>query len=115
MHCEESRAAYRKAKASPKRPDYLLRLYVTGSTPGSLRAIRNLRAICDEHLSNRYELEIVDIYQQPELAMRLDLVAAPTLVKQLPEPVRRTVGDLSDRARVLYGLGIGAEIVVKEF
>ena len=96
----EARAAKKKA------PHYVLRLFVTGTTPKSLRAIRNLRAICEEYVPDRYDLEIVDIYQQPELAAQLDLVAAPTLVKQLPEPIRRVVGDLSDTEKVLGGLEV---------
>lgn len=94
------------AKASPTGPVYLLRLYVTGATAGSMRAIRNLRTICEEYIPGGYELEVVDIYQQPELAVHYDLLAAPTLIKQLPEPVQRMIGDLSDREKVLCGLGL---------
>ena len=85
---------------------FVLRLYVTGTTLRSTRAIANLREVCDEHLSDRYELEVVDVYQQPELAAREQLVAVPTLVKRLPLPLRRLVGDLSDRQRVLAGLDL---------
>jgi len=85
---------------------YLLKLFVTGSTPRSLRAVANLRAICEEHLSGHYELQIIDLYQQPELAKENKLVAAPTLIKSLPEPVRRVIGDMSDTAEVLVGLDI---------
>jgi circadian clock protein KaiB len=87
-------------------PQYLLKLFVTGSTPRSLKAIANLRSICEEHLAGRYELQIVDLYQQPELAKENKLVAAPTLIKSLPEPVRRVIGDMSDTAEVLVGLDI---------
>jgi circadian clock protein KaiB len=85
---------------------YLLRLYVVGATPGSQRAIANLRAICETELAGRYELEVIDIYQQPTLAEGEQIIAAPTLIKQLPLPVRRLVGDMSDRDRVLLGLDL---------
>jgi circadian clock protein KaiB len=85
---------------------YLLRLYVVGATPGSQRAISNLRAICETELAGRYELEVIDIYQQPTLTEGEQIIAAPTLVKELPPPVRRLVGDMSDRDRVLIGLDL---------
>jgi len=85
---------------------YVLRLYVTGATPGSTRAITNMKAICDEHLKGRYSLEIIDIYQQPALARGDQIVAAPTLVRKLPAPLRRLVGDPSERERVLLGLDL---------
>ncbi len=87
-------------------PRYVLRLYVTGSTPRSARAIENMRRICEEHLAGRYDLEVIDIYQRPEAAREFQLIAAPTLVKLLPEPLRRIVGDLSDRDKVLHGLDL---------
>ena len=83
---------------------YRLRLFVAGSTLRSQRAIENLRRICAEHLAGRIDLEVVDIYQQPELAQQNQVIAAPTLVKLLPMPVRRIVGDLSVTERVLRGL-----------
>jgi circadian clock protein KaiB len=85
---------------------YTLRLYVTGLTPRSTRAIANLRALCEEFLTGRHELEVIDLYQQPELAQSAQLIAAPTLVKELPLPVRRLIGDLSDEQRVLAGLDL---------
>jgi circadian clock protein KaiB len=85
---------------------HVLRLFVTGSTPRSLRAITNLRAICEEHLAGRYTLEVVDLYQQPELAKLNNLIAAPTLIKSLPEPMRRVIGDMSDEGQVLLGLDL---------
>lgn len=88
---------------------YVLRLYVTGVTPRSMRAIANIKAICEEHLQGRYTLEVIDVYQQPELAQREDIVAMPTLVKQLPVPLRRMVGDLSTRQKVLLGLDLRAK------
>ncbi len=85
---------------------YTLKLFVTGATPCSLRAIRNLRRICEERMPGRYDLRIVDIYQQPQLARDEQIVAAPTLIKSLPLPVRRIIGDMSDEVRVVMGLGL---------
>ena len=85
---------------------YVLRLYVTGSTPKSARAIRNIQAICEEKLQGRYELEVIDIYQHPGRLKPEQIVVAPTLVKSLPLPVRRIIGDLSNTERVLVGLDI---------
>lgn len=87
---------------------FVLRLYVTGTTARSMRAIANLRRLCEQHLAGRYDLKVVDVYQQPELAAREQLVAAPTLVKEAPLPLRRLVGDLSDQERVLAGLDLPA-------
>lgn len=85
---------------------YVLRLYVTGTSPQSNRAVANIREICDRRLEGRYQLEIVDLYQQPELARGQQIVAAPTLVKELPPPLRRLVGDLSNTRRVLLALDL---------
>lgn len=85
---------------------YVLRLYIAGSTPGSSRAVETLKAVCEEHLTGRYTLEVVDIYQQPVLARDEQIIAVPTLVKQLPLPIRRILGDLSDKQRVLVGLDL---------
>src|SRR4029077_16796620 len=85
---------------------YVLRLYVTGMTPRSARAVENLRSVCDEFLEGRYDLEVIDIYQQPALTKGEQIIAAPTLIKKLPLPVRRLVGDMSDRERVLVGLDL---------
>lgn len=99
-------------QAHSKRPvksdgrDYVLRLYVTGATRLSHTAITNLREICSEYLKGRYDLEVVDIYQAPEKAKVDNIIAAPTLIKQLPLPARRLVGDLSKRGRVLLLLGL---------
>ena len=84
----------------------MLRLYVTGLTLRSSQAIARLQSVCEEFLQGRYDLEVIDIYQQPELARSAQLVAAPTLIKELPLPVRRLIGDLSDRRRVLVGLDL---------
>jgi circadian clock protein KaiB len=88
-------------------PDhYVLRLYVTGITAKSAMAIANIRSLCDEYLPGRHDLEVIDIYQQPIEAIGSQIIAAPTLVKQYPTPVRKMIGDLTDRKRVLLGLDI---------
>ncbi len=81
-----------------------LRLYVAGQTPKSMIALANLKRICQEHLANRYTIEIVDLLQHPELARRDHIMAIPTLIRNLPEPVRKIIGDLSNTERVLIGL-----------
>ena len=86
--------------------NYILRLYVSGTTPRSALAIANARAICEERLKGRYELEVIDIYQHPQDLKPEQILVAPTLVKKLPLPVRRIIGDLSDTDRVLVGLDI---------
>ncbi|GFO59991.1 KaiB 1 [Geomonas silvestris] len=85
---------------------YAFRLFVSGMTPNSLRAIENIRAFCQQHLEGRYRLEIIDIYQQPQCAKEHQIVAVPTLVKQTPPPARRFIGDLSHTDRLLRGLGM---------
>lgn len=85
---------------------YILQLFVSGSSPRSLTSINNIRRICKEHLKGRYELEVIDIYQQPERVVGEQVFAAPTLVKQMPLPLRRIVGDLSDNEKVLVGLDL---------
>jgi circadian clock protein KaiB len=85
---------------------YGLRLFVSGSTPRSVRAIQNIRAICEHQLCGRYELEVVDLYQHPEFAKPEQIIATPTLVRKLPLPIRKIIGDLSDTERVLIGLDI---------
>jgi circadian clock protein KaiB len=85
---------------------YSLRLYVAGQTPKSIAAISNLRKICDQHLSGRYEIEIIDLMKDPALAVRHQIVAIPTLIRQLPEPLKRIIGDLSNAEKVLVGLDI---------
>ncbi len=98
-----------EAKIEVSRPTdrhYVLRLYVTGSTPHSERAVTNLRKFCEEHLVGCYELEIHDISQNPSLAARQQIVAAPTLIKTLPLPPRRFIGDMSHTERLLLGLDV---------
>ena len=93
----------RAAETSPEER-YVLRLYITGLTSRSTRAVENVRAICDEYLEGRCDLEVIDIYQQPLLTKDEQIIAAPTLVKKLPLPVHRIVGDMSNRELVLRGL-----------
>ncbi len=93
-------------RRSRRRRRYVLRLYVTGTTGRSVRAIENVRRICDEHLAGHYELEVVDIYKNLPLARGDQIIAAPTLIKRLPAPLRRLIGDMSDEQRVLVGLDL---------
>jgi len=95
-----------RAEAAP-RDRYVMKLYIAGMGMRSQRAIEEIRGICAEHLDGRCELEVVDLYEAPETARPAQIVAAPTLVRELPLPVRRLVGDLSDRERVLYQLDLG--------
>ena len=94
----------RKLKKPGKK--FLFRLYITGNAPQSIRAILNLKRICEEHLPERYELEIIDIYKNPQLAKAAQIIAAPTLIKLAPRPTHRLIGDLSDENKVLRGLNI---------
>jgi len=87
---------------------WLLRLYVAGQSPRSLLAISNLKEICATHLSSKYEVEVIDLLVRPELAEGDEIVAIPTLVRSLPEPIRRVIGDLSDTEKVLVGLQLKA-------
>jgi circadian clock protein KaiB len=91
---------------------WYLRLYVAGQSPKSLFAFTNLKRLCDEHLAGHYEIEIIDLVQQPSLARSDDIVALPTLVRVRPHPVRKIIGDLSDTERVLVGLRLQPEMGV---
>jgi len=99
---EEFEAASQRAKAER----YVLRLYIAGNTSASGRLVESLHALCADHLRERYELTVVDVFQQPELAKEEQIVAVPTLIKKRPEPARKIVGDLSNEERVLVGLGL---------
>ena len=90
----------------PPLPTYQLRLYVAGQSPRSIAAISNLKRLCDAHLEGRYAIEVIDLLEQPHRAQADDIVAVPTLVRQLPPPIRRIIGDLSNLERVLLGLDI---------
>lgn len=85
---------------------YVLRLYVTGTTPRSMRAIANIKNICESYLKGKYQLEVIDIYEKPRLAKGEQIIASPTLIKQLPLPLRRFIGDLSDTEHILLGLDL---------
>jgi len=110
--------AHKKTRSTPGRPEsvgtdkvterYVLKLYVTGATARSLRAIANLKAVCEQYLKGRYHLEVVDVYRRPELLRKDQIVAVPTLIKKLPVPLRLLVGDLSRTEQVLRGLGLVA-------
>ncbi len=97
---------YERALRKSKPVHYVLRLYIAGLTPASRHALLNVKEICEQYLEGRYNLEVIDIYQQPVLPEGEQIIAAPTLVKQLPEPLRKFIGDLSDRERILVGLDL---------
>ena len=106
LNPRDLRALFEQAGEAPRGDRYILRLYVTGMTSRSSRAVSNLKAICEEYLEGRYDLEVVDIYQQPVLIKGEQIIAAPTLIKKLPLPMRRIIGDMSNRQRVLLGLDL---------
>ena len=89
-----------------KKDVFLLRLYVAGQTPRSVAAFANLKKICEEHLQGQYEIEVIDLLENPQLAAGDQILAVPTLVRKLPEPVRKIIGDLSNTERVLVGLNL---------
>lgn len=95
-----------KSRARAPKKKYVLRLYVAGMSPRSSAAIRAVTSVCAEHLQGRYGLEVVDIYQQPALAKGEQIIAAPTLVKKLPLPLRRIIGNMADKERLLLGLDL---------
>lgn len=98
-----------KAAIAPRKvvsSHYILKLYVAGQSPKSVNAITNIKKICEENLQGRYELEVIDLYQQPQLAQGEQIIAVPTLIRKLPPPLRRIIGDMSNTERVLVGLDI---------
>ena len=97
---------FAEAAAERDRVKYVLRLYVTGMTPKSTLAIANVQKLCKKYLVGRYELNVIDIYQQPLMAKEERIIATPTLIKELPLPLRRLIGDMSDTARLLVGLDL---------
>ncbi len=101
-----STSAFEEAVAGETADRHVLKLYVTGMTPRSTQAIERIKAVCEERLKGRYELAVIDIYQQPVLARGDQIIATPTLIKLLPPPLRRLVGDLSNKERVLLGLDL---------
>ena len=101
-------AAFEEAlkETALKRATYILRLYVTGSSHRSLQAVYNLKKLCEEYLPDDYDLEVIDIYKDPEAARAEQIIAAPTLVKKLPRPIRKFVGDMSNTQKILVGLDL---------
>jgi len=99
-------AAFDQVMSGLHEEKYILRLFITGTTNKSVLALTNLKKICEEYLNGRYELEVIDLYQNPGLAIEEQIIAAPTLIKKLPLPFRRIIGDMSDIEKVLLGLEI---------
>ena len=103
---ETSAEEFEKAAARRDRTKHVLRLYVTGMTPKSTRAIANVRKLCEKYLEGSYELDVIDIYQQPTLAKGEQIIATPTLIKKLPLPLRKLIGDMSHTERFLVGIAL---------
>ncbi len=101
-----TRAARVRKPVSRKKAIWELRLYIAGKTPRAVSAFRNLQQICEEHLAGKYTIEVIDLLKEPRLARGDQIVAVPTLVRKLPEPVRKIIGDLSNTERVLVGLNL---------
>ncbi len=111
MKTNPTNSAQRRAKTRSAASNfYVLRLYVAGQTPKSGNAIANIKKICEENLKGRYVLDVIDLYQQPQLAQGEQIVAVPTLIKKLPPPLRRIIGDMSDTERVLVGLDLRKKV-----
>ena len=106
MELTDVRASIASPVAEPSRDIQILRLYIAGQTPKSIKAFANLKRICEEHLTGKYRIEVIDLIQNPQLAAGDQILAVPTLVRRLPEPVRRIIGDLSHTERVLVGLDV---------
>lgn len=100
------RAAKKKKKKKSAADEWILRLYVAGQSARAIAALQNLKTICNEHLAGRYRIEVIDLLQQPQLARGDQIVAVPTLVRHLPPPVKKIIGDLSNEERVLVGLDL---------
>ena len=109
-HKTSATEAMEQALAKQDKEKYVLKLYITGMTPRSQEALRNIKKICREYLSDNYDLEVIDIYQQPTMAKGDQIIAVPTLVKKLPAPLRRLIGDLSKEDRILLGLDLKPRI-----
>jgi circadian clock protein KaiB len=106
LKAKSATEAFERALAKSAKRKYVLRLYVAGTTARSALAIANLKEICEEHLKGRYDLQVIDLYQQPELAKGEQIIAVPTLIKKLPPPIQKIIGDLSNFERVLIGLDL---------
>jgi len=100
------RGEWERAGSHSRQKKYILRLYVSGSTLKSARAVKSIKRVCEQHLKNRYELEVIDVYQQPNRARRERIVVVPTLIRRRPPPPRRLIRGLSDQRNVLLGLGL---------
>jgi circadian clock protein KaiB len=103
---KDSFADFEKALSVAGQQQYVLKLYINGATAKSIEAIKNIKAICDEHLPGQYELEVVDLYQQPERLAEDQVIAAPTLIKRSPPPLRKFIGSLSNKISLLRKLGL---------
>jgi circadian clock protein KaiB len=103
---KSAKSALPKKPAKAKLVTYILRLYTAGQTPKSMTAVANLKKICEEHLAGRFEIQVIDLLENPQLARGDQILAIPTLVRKLPLPVRRIIGDLSNTERVLIGLDL---------
>jgi circadian clock protein KaiB len=103
---KSSTEEFEKAAANQSRVKYVLRLYITGMTPKSTKAIANIRELCEKYLEGNYGLEVIDIYQQPKLARGEQIIATPTLIKKLPLPLRKLIGDMSDTEKFLVGIDL---------
>ena len=103
---QTAKEALEAASRDAKNQQYVLRLYVTGLTPRSQEAIRNVTAICEENLAGRFDLQVIDIYQNPVLAKGEQIIATPTLIKKLPLPLRKIIGNMADKDKVLVGLDL---------
>jgi circadian clock protein KaiB len=107
MATTKAKARARPRTSKPRKPEvFKLRLYVAGQTPKSIRAFANLKVLCEEHLKGRYQIEVIDLREHPQLARGDQIVAIPTLVRKLPIPVRTIIGDLSNSVRLLVGLDL---------
>ena len=97
---------FEKALSGKAKEHYVLRLYIAGTSPRSMRALHNIKEVCEASLKGHYDLEVIDLYQQPALAEVDQIMATPTLVKRLPPPLKRLIGDMSDKCKILVGLDI---------
>ncbi len=104
----------KKASMSQDEELYVLKLYITGTTPQSQTALANIKNVCEKHLKDRYSLQVIDIYQNSSLAKDEQIIAVPTLIKKLPNPLRRFIGDLSDESKILLGLDVKVKVPQKK-
>ena len=105
---------FEQALSQSQEQHYILRLYIAGTTLQSVTALQNIKKICEQHLQGRYELEVIDIYQQTEAAVAEDILAVPTLIKQLPTPLQKIIGNLSNTEKVLRGLNLVPKNIIEE-